>query len=109
MRGLMVVIFVVITGVFCALSSSLPKMGDAGSPPNSHVTPDYIARSVEDTGSPNVVTGIIIDYRGFDTMYETTVMFLAGLTAFVFLKDGRAGRPGEEEDPSRGRKGESSR
>ena len=63
MRGLMVVIFVVITGVFCALSSSLPKMGDAGSPPNSHVTPDYIARSVEDTGSPNVVTGIIIDYR----------------------------------------------
>ncbi|HJA45088.1 MAG TPA: hypothetical protein H9954_02600 [Candidatus Phascolarctobacterium stercoravium] len=109
MRGLMVVIFVVITGVFCALSSSLPKMGDAGSPPNSHVTPDYIARSVEDTGSPNVVTGIIIDYRGFDTMYETTVMFLAGLTAFVLLKDGRAGRPNEEEDPSRGRKGESSR
>lgn len=42
-------------------------------------------------------------------MYETTVMFLAGLTAFVLLKDGRAGRPDEEEDPSRGRKGESSR
>ena len=104
MRGLVVVFLAVITGMFCSFVTYLPEIGDVNTAPNQHVTPSYISRSVEDTGSPNVVTGVIIDYRGFDTMWETSVMFLAGLTTVLLLTSNKVGsRPGEEpEDPEEG-------
>ena len=96
MRGLVTALLALITGVFCAVVADLPRIGDVYSAPNQHVTPTYISRSEEDTGSPNIVTGVIIDYRGFDTMYETTVMFLAGLTTVLLLTDSRVGRRPEK-------------
>ena len=83
---------------------SLPEIGDPNTAPNTHVTPTYISRSEEDTGSPNIVTGVIIDYRGFDTMWETSVMFLAGLTTVLILTSNTVGRRPEEEpeDPEEG-------
>ena len=97
MRGLVAVLLAVITGIFCSFVPYLPKIGDVNTAPNQHVTPSYISRSVEDTGSPNVVTGVIIDYRGFDTMWETGVMFLAGLTTVLLLTSNKVGRRPEEE------------
>lgn len=63
----------------------LPPIGDPESAPNQHVTPYYIEHSAEDTGSPNIVTGTLADYRGFDTLWETSVMFVSGLTACLIL------------------------
>lgn len=104
MRGLVAVLLAVITSMFCSLVTYLPEIGDVKSAPNQHVTPHYIERSVEDTGSPNIVTGVIIDYRGFDTMWETAVMFLAGLTTVLILSNGNVGRrpEGEPEDKEAG-------
>ena len=65
MRGLVAVILAIMTGMFCSVVTYLPEIGDANTAPNQHVTPTYISRSAEDTGSPNIVTGVIIDYRGF--------------------------------------------
>lgn len=98
MRGLVAVILAVITATFCSVVSNLPPIGDVNSAPNRHVTPTYIERSAEDTGSPNIVTGVIIDYRGFDTMWETAVMFLAGLTTVLLLTRNPVGRRPKEED-----------
>ncbi|MDY6029201.1 MAG: hydrogen gas-evolving membrane-bound hydrogenase subunit E [Acidaminococcaceae bacterium] len=97
MRGLVAVLLAVITGMFCSFVTYLPEIGDVGAAPHRHVTPTYISRSVEDTGSPNIVTGVIIDYRGFDTMWETTVMFLAGVTTMLVLSGNPVGRRPEEE------------
>lgn len=97
MRSLVAVILAVLTGFFCTMVTYLPVIGDAKSAPNRHVTPTYISRSAEDTGSPNIVTGVIIDYRGFDTMWETSVMFLAGLTTVLVLTSNPVGRRPEEE------------
>ena len=63
MRGLVAVILAIMTGMFCSVVTYLPEIGDANTAPNQHVTPTYISRSAEDTGSPNIVTGVIIDYR----------------------------------------------
>ncbi|MCB9893978.1 MAG: DUF4040 domain-containing protein [Planctomycetes bacterium] len=41
---------------------------------------------------PNQVTSIIVDYRAFDTMFETCVIFTAGLGLIVLLR-GRKGNP----------------
>ena len=98
MRGLVTVLLAVITGMFCSFVTYLPFIGDVNSAPNQHVTPVYIERSVQDTGSPNIVTGLLADYRGFDTMWETTVMFLAGLTVVMLLSSSTMGRRPEKED-----------
>ena len=98
MRGLVAVILAVITATFCSVVPNLPAIGDANSAPNRHVTPTFIQRSAEDTGSPNIVTGVIIDYRGFDTMWESSVMFLAGLTTVLILTRNPVGRRPEEEN-----------
>ncbi len=63
----------------------LPVIGDPASAPNTHVSDYYIEHAVSECNSPNMVTAVIVDYRAFDTMFETTVMFLAGLSVFLIL------------------------
>lgn len=48
--------------------------------------PDYLARSVAETGIPNVVTSVLASYRGFDTLGETVVVFTAGIGVLLLLK-----------------------
>ena len=98
MRGLVTILLAVITGLFCAAVTFLPPIGDPNSPPNKNITPVYISQSEKDTGSPNIVTGTLADYRGFDTMWETTVMFLSGLTVVLILNNSTVGRRPEKED-----------
>ena len=75
--------------VIVAKIDVLPAIGDIDSAPALHVSKYYIEHSVQDTNSPNMVTAMIVDYRAFDTMFETTVMFLAGIGVIMIL----AGRP----------------
>ena len=53
---------------------------------------DYFLRhSQEQTGANNVVTSIVFDFRGFDTLGEATVLFTAVLGVgmmFRKLKEG---------------------
>lgn len=63
----------------------LPVIGDPESAPNSHVSDHYIENAIEECNSPNMVTAVIVDYRAFDTMFETTVMFLAGAAVILIL------------------------
>jgi multicomponent Na+:H+ antiporter subunit B len=63
----------------------LPPRGDAASPPNTHVSPDYLTNAEHDMETPNVVTAVLADYRGYDTLGETTVIFAAGLACLLVL------------------------
>ena len=63
----------------------LPVIGDPESAPNTHVSDYYIEHAIDECNSPNMVTAVIVDYRAFDTMFETTVMFLAGLSVVIIL------------------------
>ena len=38
---------------------------------------------------PNVVTSVLADYRGYDTLGETTVIFTAGIGVMLLLKGRR--------------------
>jgi multicomponent Na+:H+ antiporter subunit B len=64
----------------------LPAFGSAQTPMHTHVGPEYLARSLPDTGIPNVVTSVLASYRGFDTLGETTVVFTAGIGVLLLLK-----------------------
>jgi len=54
-----------------------------GEPNVSEMDDYYIQNAQAETGANNVVTTIVFDYRGFDTLGEATVLFTAvlGITA----------------------------
>lgn len=64
----------------------LPVLFDPRSPASNHVSPRYIEKSAEEAGSPNFVTAVLADYRGYDTLGETTVIFTAGLATALLLR-----------------------
>jgi multicomponent Na+:H+ antiporter subunit B len=80
----------------------LPPFGTKDAPIHQHVAPRYIEGTVAETGVPNIVTAVLADYRGFDTLGETTVIFIAGIGVMLLLgglrrTDPEEGTPG---DPS---------
>jgi multicomponent Na+:H+ antiporter subunit B len=64
----------------------MPKWGDPNSPASTHVSPYYLRHSLEHTETPNVVTSVLADYRGYDTLGETTVIFTAGMACLLLLR-----------------------
>jgi len=82
-------------------SMVLPPFGHADSPIHRHVAPHYLQNSVKETNVPNVVTSVLADYRGYDTLGETTVVFTAGIGVMLLLLGGRRrGRSDDREDES---------
>ena len=65
----------------------MPFWGDANSPVNSVVSKYYVENAYKDTKVPNLVTAVLADYRSFDTMFETCVVFIAVLGIFMLLKE----------------------
>jgi multicomponent Na+:H+ antiporter subunit B len=46
----------------------------------------YIRHARDDAETDNIVTVVLADYRGFDTLGETIVVFAAGLACFLILR-----------------------
>jgi multicomponent Na+:H+ antiporter subunit B len=63
----------------------LPPWGDPTAPPAVHVSPRYLTTTIADTGTPNAVTSVLADYRSYDTLIETVVIFAAGAGAWLLL------------------------
>ncbi|MGE0697556.1 MAG: DUF4040 domain-containing protein [Hyphomicrobiaceae bacterium] len=64
----------------------LSPFGTPNATIHKHVAPKYLADSVKETGVPNVVTSTLADYRGYDTLGETTVIFTAGIGVMLLLR-----------------------
>lgn len=75
-------------------SLGLPNRGDvsanmhrekslAGSPVASSY---YIHNAYTDAKTPNMVTVVLADYRGYDTLGEETVILTAGLICYLILR-----------------------
>jgi multicomponent Na+:H+ antiporter subunit B len=80
-------IVVIITGMVLVYGTlDMPDWGDPDSPANMHVSPYYITNTLEDTATPNIVTSVLADYRGYDTFGETTVIFSAGMACILLLR-----------------------
>jgi multicomponent Na+:H+ antiporter subunit B len=71
--------------------AELPPYGSASAPAYTHVSPRYLERGPEEAGAENIVTDVILNYRGFDTNFEVTVIFTAmvGVLAVLLTGGGR--------------------
>lgn len=66
--------------------SYLPSFGHAWNPVNNEVAERYIEDGLQETGAVNIVTGMILDYRAFDTLGESHVLFIATCTVLILLR-----------------------
>lgn len=63
----------------------MPLFGNADTLLDSEVSSFYVSHTLEETGAVNIVTGIILDYRGFDTLGESHVLFVAVCSVLLLL------------------------
>jgi multicomponent Na+:H+ antiporter subunit B len=78
---------VILTGIILLYGTQdMPNWGDPNSPAGMHVSPRYLERTLEETATPNAVTSVLADYRGYDTLGETTVIFTAGVSCILILR-----------------------
>ncbi len=73
-------------GILIYGTAAFPEFADPNAPPATHVSPHYIEEAVAETSVPNIVTAVLADYRGFDTLFETTVVFSAAMACFFLLR-----------------------
>lgn len=86
-------------GILLYMVSYLPPVGNAANPDNNEVATKYIEDAMKDTGAVNIVTGMILDYRAFDTLGESNVLFIATCTVLILLRvDSRSKKKEEEEN-----------
>lgn len=75
-------------------SLGLPNRGDSDAPMHREKSLSgspgaasyYIRNAHKDAKTPNMVTVILADYRGYDTLGEETVILTAGLICYLILR-----------------------
>lgn len=76
----------------------MPAFGSPDSPVQTHVGGAYIERTQADTGVPNMVTAVLASYRGYDTLGETTVIFVAAISVLLLIGVPRKGPSSRKKD-----------
>jgi multisubunit Na+/H+ antiporter MnhB subunit len=97
----MVVTLVLLAGFFLVglkAFESLPEFGDPAfaNIPNSP-TMEYVRSGLKDTGAANIVSAVLLDYRGYDTLGEATVLFVSILGAIAIIRKKARKGAGEPE------------
>ena len=75
----------VLVAVLLMTVSYLPPSGDPSNPINTVVSERYIEQGLQETGALNIVSGMILTYRAFDTFGETNVLFIATCCVMILL------------------------
>ena len=65
--------------------ANLPPFGAATNPAHNEVMVRYLEKGIDETGAVNAVTGMILNYRAFDTFGETCVLFIASCCVMILL------------------------
>lgn len=92
---------IALAGLLLYTVSYLPATGSADRPVNNEVPERYIESGLQETGAVNIVTGMILDYRAFDTFGESNVLFVATITVLILLRINKKKDGGEEAENDR--------
>ncbi len=93
---LAVVFAIFFSAVLLITVGRLPKIGDINNPANNEVEKRYIEKGLEETGATNIVAGMILDYRAFDTLGESHVLFVAAIAVTILLRLDKSERDPED-------------
>jgi len=92
--GVVALVFGITVLVIGAMAfAEIPPLGA----PHMRVSETYVAEGLEGTGAVNIVTAILLDFRGYDTLGEATVLFAAAMGVLAIARP--AGRRKTETEP----------
>ena len=72
-----IIAIILLTTVALGISLSLAKIPFGT--PKTKVGKYYINEGTKETGATNIVTSVVVNYRGFDTLGEVTILFVAAI------------------------------
>lgn len=81
--GVMILLTALIASVLFLAIMEMPVYGEAANPTNNYVMRRYVDVGMIESGGSNLVANIVLDYRGYDTLLETTVIFTAVMSIMV--------------------------
>src|SRR6056297_264309 len=96
MRKGIVLILLLIIATGMVLSLQEIPFGMAESKIGSY----FIKEGVRQTGATNIVTSVVVNYRGFDTLGEVTVLFTAAIGLGALLSTHKKRNAGEHLEPA---------
>ncbi|WP_342549498.1 Na+/H+ antiporter subunit A [Paenibacillus sp. FSL P2-0089] len=68
------------------ITMTLVALAALGSSPFESISTYYVENSYKLGGGKNIVNVLLVDFRGFDTMFEITVLGLASLAIYSMIK-----------------------
>ena len=79
MRLLGIALAVIVVALFGYVSADAPT--------NVHLAPEFVELTEDHdvVGIPNLVTAVLADFRSYDTLGETVVVFTGGLAVLLVL------------------------
>lgn len=95
-KALTLLITLSLAGFLMLSLREFPPFGSDGNPAHNEVMARYLEKAGEETGAANAVTGMILDYRGFDTFFEAAVIATALLSIMPLFTGKEA--PDEDSD-----------
>ena len=83
--ALIVVLVCMVSYMLLLAVAEMPPYGNLDNPTNNEVWARYVEKGAEESSGLNLVTNIVLDYRGYDTLLETTVLFTAVMAIILVL------------------------
>ena len=80
-----IVLFMVLAGLFYFFVLAIAHLDPLGAH-SLRMSESYVNGAVEKTGSLNLVTGVLFDFRAFDTLGEAVILYTAALGVLTLLR-----------------------
>ena len=93
-RILSAAVCLAVIAVLVTVVSWMPRFGDDHNPADNEVYERYVEEGTEEAGAINTVADMILDYRAFDTLGESNVLFAAACIVLILLRADRDPRDG---------------
>lgn len=94
--ALSVVICLGLSALLIYTALDLPHFGADEALIDNDISTFYVEEGLRHTGAMNIVTSIILDFRGFDTLGESHVLFVAACAVLMLLRLPTGDSPAEQ-------------
>ena len=84
-----VIFCVILAVVLIGTVNFMPLFADNNTPTTNEVYEHYVGEGRDQTGAVNTVAGMILDYRAFDTLGESFVLFTATCAVLLLLEQSK--------------------
>lgn len=84
-KTIFAVAVIVLAGMLCGAFEAIHPFGK---PDNTAMDDYFLAHAPLDRSAQNVVTSLVFDFRGFDTLGEAAVLFTALCSIGALFRDG---------------------